>query len=464
MTFPKQAPDRPPGPSGPVAPFHLMAKPVGPRCNLACRYCFYSEKEALFGGTAPRMSRQVLEAYIRRVAEEQPGPELQYSWQGGEPALAGLDFFREAVDLQKRYAEGRPVSNAFQTNGVLLDDAWCEFFAREGFLVGLSLDGPGDAHDPFRVDHAGRGTHARVMAVLARLLRHGVAVNTLTCVHAANAGAPRAVYRFLREAGVEHIQLIPLVERKITPEAEALGLSLGTPPEPGKAPGRQALMPWCAAPAEIGNFFCGVFDEWIRADVGRIFVQLFEVAAGAWIGGQPGLCHFAETCGRALVVEANGEVYACDHFVYPAYRRGNLATDPLVRLVEDPDQVRFGEAKRTALPESCLSCRFRFACGGGCPKHRFRKAATGGVPENALCAAYLRFFRHADPWLRILSDLLRRGLPAAGLMEAVRESDLRRGMLTAKRNDPCPCGSGRKFKACCGRQEGARDAGRGGSP
>jgi len=434
-----------------TAPFHLMAKPAGPRCNMACRYCFYTEKEALFGEARDvRMSDTVLEAYTRGVAEAQDGPELTYAWQGGEPTLAGLDFFRRAVELQRRHAGGRRVNNSFQTNGLALDDEWCAFLAENRFLVGLSLDGPADIQNAYRVDRADRPRFEAVFETLQRLQRHGVEFNTLTVVSRANVERPLDVYRWLRDAGVRHLQFIPLVERRPDDAARALGLELAAPPEPGSGVAPSAVMPWCPAPEAYGRFLSAIFDEWIRRDVGRVFVQLFEVALGHWMGLGSGLCQFAPTCGRALVLERNGDVYACDHYVYPAYRLGNVLETPLADLVDAPAQRRFGEDKRDRLSAVCRECPWLFACNGDCPKHRFAAARPGAAPVSRLCAGYRAFFAHADPYLRRLAALLRAGRPAGEIMAEVAERDRALALQTAGRNDPCPCGSGRKFKQCHG--------------
>lgn len=434
-----------------IAPFHLMAKPAGPRCNMACRYCFYTEKSALFGeGGEPRMSDAVLEAYIRGVAESLDTPELVYAWQGGEPTLAGLDFFRRAVEMQRRYAGGRPVSNSFQTNGLALDDEWCAFLAEHRFLVGLSLDGPAEIQNAYRVDRAERPRFEGVYETLRRLQRHGVEFNTLTVVSRANVERPLEVYRWLRDAGVRHLQFIPLVERRPDATARALGLELAAPPEPGARDASSAVMPWCPAPEAYGRFLAAIFDEWIRRDVGRVFVQFFEIALGLWMGLGSGLCQFAPTCGRALVLERNGDVYACDHYVYPAYRLGNVLETPLAELVEAPAQRQFGEAKRDRLSAVCRECPWLFACQGDCPKHRFAVVRPGAAPVSYLCAGYRTFFAHADPYLRRLSQLLRAGRPAVEIMAELAARDRAGALRTARRNDPCPCGSGRKFKHCHG--------------
>ncbi len=428
-----------------------MAKPAGPQCNMACRYCFYTEKEALFGASRVfRMSDAVLEAYTRGVADAQEGPELTYAWQGGEPTLAGLDFFRRAVELQRRYAGGRRTHNSFQTNGLALNDEWCAFLAEQRFLVGLSLDGPAEIQNTYRRDRADRPRFDAVWDALQRMQRHGVEFNTLTVVSRANVDRPLDVYRFLRDAGVKHLQFIPLVERRPDDAARALGLELAAPPGESGG-GATAVMPWCPAPEAYGRFLSAIFDEWIRHDVGRVYVQLFEVALGSWMGLGAALCQFAPTCGRALVLEQDGDVYACDHFVYPAYRLGNVLQTPLPDLVDAPVQQRFGEAKRDRLPAVCRECPWLFACNGDCPKHRFDRLPSGAVPVSHLCAGYRLFFAHADPYLRRMCALLRAGLPASAIMDEVAASERAAAERAVGRNDPCPCGSGRKFKQCHGR-------------
>jgi len=451
MNVSTQPSDAPIPSSRKTASFHLMAKPVGPRCNMACRYCFYTEKTTLFGRHGEtRMSDAVLEAYIRAVAEATDGPELAYAWQGGEPTLAGLDFFRRAVALQTRYADGRRVTNALQTNGLVLDDEWCEFLAENGFLVGLSLDGPSDIHNTYRVDPSGRPHFEQVWNALKCMQRSAVEFNTLTVVSRANVGRPLDVYRFLRDAGVRHMQFIPLVERKPDATARALGLPLAAPPDLRGVGGRQAVMPWCPTAEAYGAFLCAIFDEWVRKDVGRIFVQTFEVALGLWMGRGAALCQFAPTCGRALVLECNGDVYACDHFVYPGYRRGHILERPLADLVDDPAQVRFGADKRDLLPTTCRRCPWLWGCNGDCPKHRFLRERPEEAPRSYLCDGYRRFFSHVEPYLRRLAFLLRAGAPADSIMAEVAARDRAAAMERVGRNDPCPCGSGLKYKQCHG--------------
>jgi uncharacterized protein len=417
-------------PSAPATyPFHVMLKPRGPICNLDCRYCYFLSKEQLYPGSAFRMSGALLEDYTRQYIEAQPVPEVTFAWQGGEPTLMGLAFFERAVELQRQYARpGMRIRNSFQTNGVLLDADWCRFFREHDFLVGISLDGPRDLHNAYRVDKGGQPTFDRVMRGLAQLKAQRVEFNVLACVHAANVGHPLDVYRFLRdEAGAQFIQFIPIVENPVS-ERSVTG-------------------------EQYGAFLTDVFDEWVRRDVGRVFVQIFDAALAAWIGQRPGLCIFEETCGAALVMEHNGDVYACDHFVDPAYYRGNLQQLTLVEMAECEAQQRFGQDKRDTLPRLCRECDVRFVCNGGCPKNRLLTTPDGEPGLNWLCDGYRAFFRHIDRPMRLMVAELRAERPPANVMlYLAREEAARARQLTGVgRNDPCPCGSGRKFKHCCGK-------------
>ena len=428
--------------------FHVMAKPTGPICNLDCRYCFYLDKERLYPGTSGwAMPDAVLETFVRDYIAAQDVPVVTFAWQGGEPTLLGLDFFRRVVELQRRYADGRRIDNAIQTNGVLVDDQWAAFFAEHAFLVGLSIDGPRELHDRYRVDRGGAPTFDRVMAGVAALKRQGAAFNTLTVVHRENARAPLDVYRFLKEAGSGFLQFIPIVERVVpsaSPEVRSPRLA-----EPGLA-GQGRVAAWSVDPADWGAFLCAIFDEWVRHDVGGVFVQLFDVALESWYRGEASLCVFRETCGRALAVEHNGDLYACDHYVFPAFRLGNITKTPLAELVALPAQQRFGDDKRDALPAFCLRCDVRFACHGECPKNRFVAAPDGEPGLNYLCVGYKRFFTHVDPAMRFMANELAHQRAPANVMAWTRERDLQRAAAVAGRNDPCPCGSGKKFKRCCG--------------
>jgi uncharacterized protein len=419
--------------------FHVMLKPRGPVCNLGCSYCYYLSKEQLYPDGHFRMTDEVLETFTRQYIEAQRVPEVTFGWQGGEPTLVGLDFFRLAVKLQQKVRRpGMVVRNALQTNGTLLNDEWCRFFREHGFLVGLSLDGPRELHDVYRVDKRGQPTFYRVMAGLALLKKHGVEFNVLTTVHAANAGHPLDVYRFLRdEVGARFIQFIPIVQRD-----NETGFQEGERVTERSVTGRQ-----------YGDFLIAVFDEWVRRDVGRVFVQIFDVALATWVGQRPGLCVFEETCGTALVLEHNGDLYACDHFVEPRCRLGNVLETPLVELVGSEQQRRFGVAKRDALPRACRECAVRFVCHGGCPKNRMLRTPDGEPGLNYLCEGYKAFFAHVDRPMRMMRAELRAGRPPANVMLALaqEEAELQRRFAHARRNDPCPCGSGLKFKHCHGR-------------
>ena len=433
--------------------FHVMTKPMGPICNLDCAYCYYLEKEQLYPVEQDfRMRREVLESYIRQYMASQDTPEVSFGWQGGEPTLLGLDFFRMVVDLQEEHRGGKKVSNTLQTNGTLLTDEWCAFLAEQGFLVGLSLDGPQRLHDTYRVDKGGKPTFRKVMGGLDLLKKHGVEFNTLTVVNRANVQEPLAVYRFLEETGSRHFQFIPLVERGPGPRARTLGLGLGVPPGPASEDATTSLSPWSVPAKAYGEFLVTLFDHWVRRDVGRIFVQLFDQALGRWVGMKKGLCVFDGTCGEALALEHNGDLYSCDHYVYPEYRLGNILDTPLRKLAEGPTQTTFGRSKRSTLPGYCLECPVRFACNGECPKHRFATTPRGEPGLNYLCPAYSRFFTHIGPSMEIMAALLKQQRAPAEIMQILVRREQEEAFRKAGRNDPCPCGSGKKFKACCGRK------------
>jgi uncharacterized protein len=431
---------------------HVMAKPSGSVCNLDCTYCFYLEKDRLYPDRAGqwRMTDETLELYIRHYIKAQDVPEVNFAWQGGEPTLMGLDFFRRAMALQQQYADGKTITNAFQTNGILLDDEWGEFLAAHKFLVGLSVDGPRELHDRYRVDKGGKPTFDRVYAGLQTLKRNGVEHNTLTVVQADNADHPLEVYEFLRSEGSGFMQFIPIVERLAQSPGED-GLELIDPTFEGRA----HVTRWSVTPLQYGRFLTSIFDTWVRRDVGQVFVQLFDVALGAWVGQEPSLCIFAETCGKALIIESNGDLYSCDHFVYPEYNVGNVHDRSIREMVDSPLQTKFGNDKRDLLPGMCQRCEFRFTCNGGCPKHRFGRTPAGEGGLNYLCKSYKMIFGQMDPYMRVMADLVQRGQPAAQVMEWVREQEQLKAAAAAQqkpgRNDPCPCGSGRKYKQCCAR-------------
>jgi len=415
-------PDPAPSPFAGSRAFHVMTKPIGPICNLDCSYCFYLEKEKLFpAGHNFKMSDEVLETYIRQYIGGQETPEVTFAWQGGEPTLLGVKFFRKVVELQSRYAGGKKIHNALQTNGTLLTDEWCAFFRENNFLIGLSIDGPARLHNAYRVDKKGGSTYDKVLAGLRLLKKHGVEFNTLTVVSRKNVRHALEVYRFLRDIGSGFIQFIPLVERLADKEAKALGLDLAMPPRLGQdAEISRRVTEWSVAPKDYGAFLCEIFDEWIQRDVGRTFVQIFDVALGNWSGHGGGLCVFSPTCGSALAMEHNGDVYSCDHYVYPDYRLGNILNTSLGEMVGSEFQRQFGRDKSDKLPKYCRECDVRFACHGECPKHRFIRTPDGEPGLNYLCAAYQHFFRYVDPAMKQMTALLRAGRAPAEIMTLVR--------------------------------------------
>jgi uncharacterized protein len=410
--------------------FQVFAKPAGAACNMACHYCYYLDAAAAGQGIR-RMPRDLLETYIAQHIEAAPGPIIRFSWHGGEPTILGLDYFRAIVALQRKHERaGRRVANGIQTNGLLLDDEWCRFFAAEGFTVGLSLDGPADLHDAFRVTTGGGPTHAIVMRALERLQRHRVACDTLCAVHDRNVRHPLRVYRFLRQSGARAISFLPVVDQD--PFAPG-GVSAQTTPADA-----------------YGVFLCTILDEWARRDAGRIAVQAFEEATRPARGLEHSLCVLRETCGEIPVVEHDGSFYSCDHFTDPGHRVGNIRDRPLAELLESPAQLAFGQAKRDTLPGFCLTCDVLDQCNGGCPKDRFALAPNGEPGLNYLCPGFKRFFRHAREF-------------AAGAAAADRPptlAELVPGTIAGhaapgperpglSRNAPCPCGSGKKYKRCC---------------
>lgn len=399
-------------------PFHILAKPVGPLCNLACRYCFYLEKAHLYPEASSfRMAPEVLERFVCGYIAAQPGPVVSFAWQGGEPTLLGVDWFRNVVALQQHHASGKTIENAFQTNGVLLNDEWGEFLAEHHFLVGISLDGPRRLHDAYRVDRAQQSTFERVMAGIQMIRKHRVEFNLLTAVHRMNSHHPLEVYRFLRDIGSRFIQFIPIVERAAPGAMASPGLWLAPPPDHPDAAGLEAAVtPWSVRSTDYGDFLCQVFDEWVQRDVGQVFVQQFDAALANWVGEPAGVCVFSKNCGGSLAMEHNGDVFSCDHYVYPEYRLGNLCTSSLVAMADAVVQRKFGEAKSGALPRYCRECPVLFTCHGECPKHRFLRTLDGEPGLNYLCAGYRRFFTHLSSPMRTMGALLHSGQSPATIM------------------------------------------------
>lgn len=397
--------------------FHVMAKPTGAICNLDCKYCFFLSKEVLYPGSPFRMSDTVLEAYIRQVIESQRSSHVTIAWQGGEPTLMGLPFFEKAMALvEKHRRPGMTFEHTLQTNGTRLDEAWCRFLLKHGFLVGLSMDGPQAMHDAYRVDKAGKPTFDKVLAAARLMQRHQVPFNILCTVHAANADHPLEVYRFFRdELEATFIQFIPIIER-VTAETLAAADAGWGDGRPLYTQDGERVSARSVAPEQWGRFLTAVFDEWVRHDVGRVFVQLFESALASWCGLPPTMCVFAETCGQAMALEHNGDMYCCDHFVEPKYRLGNITETHMLDLVASEQQRAFGEAKRDGLPKVCRECPVKFACNGECPRNRFMAAPDGEPGLNYLCAGYKAFFTHINHPMRIMAALLARGRDPAEVM------------------------------------------------
>jgi uncharacterized protein len=432
-------------PQNPPPPrIHVLSKPSGATCNLACSYCFFLDKELLYPNSKFRMTEEVLENYIRQLIETHRTSEVTVAWQGGEPTLMGVDFFRKAIEYQEKYRKpGMTFENTIQTNGTLLDDEWCEFFKENNYLVGLSLDGPQRLHDVHRVDKGSRGTFDKVMRGLRLLQKHGVDYNILTTVNRTNGDYPLEVYKFLRdEAGTTWIQFIPVIER-INPDGYNI-YNVGN-----------TVTPRSVRPEQFGRFLIQVFDEWIHNDVGTIFIQTFEAAARNWMGlPSSGMCVFEETCGLGLALEHNGDLYSCDHFVEPDFLLGNIQEEHMLELVSSDQQVKFGLDKRDNLPQYCLDCDVRFACHGECPKNRFIETPSGEPGLNYLCAGYKGFFHRIDEPYKILIWLMRSGRPASDVMAIVREREAHfpEAFAKAKAEEACPCGSQMAFKDCHGWQ------------
>jgi uncharacterized protein len=404
--------------------FQIFAKPAGARCNLGCRYCYYLKTADLYPAPQPpRMADDLLEEYIRQHLATAPGPVVRFSWHGGEPTLLGLSYFRKIADLQNRLrGRNQRVENAIQTNGTLLDADWCRFFAREDFAVGLSLDGPQELHDRYRVTRGGEPTFEQVMRAVTLLTEHRVPSEILCVVNADNVRHPSEVYRFFKEIGASYITFLPLVE----PDADAPG----------------GVSPVTVPPAAFGQFLCTVFDEWVRTDAGTIGVQIFDEAARAAVGGEHAVCIFRETCGDVPVVEHNGDFYPCDHYVDPRHRLGNIREQSLLELLECPEQLAFGRAKLEELPDQCWDCEVLRMCNGGCPKDRILQTDDGEDGLNYLCEGYRSFFSATMPFFSTLASI-------KGTSEDLRRAVPGRAEKKPGRNDPCPCGSGRKYKHCC---------------
>lgn len=405
----------------PTPNYHLLAKPAGAACNLACQYCFFLSKENLYPTReSPLMTEALLETYIRQLMQSSPGPQVEVAWQGGEPMLRGLEFYRRSVQLAEKYRKpNQRVSHTMQTNGTLIDDEWAAFFKQNHYLVGISLDGPRHLHDVYRVDKRNAGSFDSALQGWNCLRRHAVDTNVLCTVHAANADHPLEVYRFFRDTlQAQYIQLIPIVERTtaetITQANQGWGGQRGTD-RPLYRQAGDLVTERSVRSGQFGRFLIGIFDEWVRHDVGKVYVTTFDIALGSWLG-QHNACIVSPTCGKALVLEHNGDVYSCDHYVEPDHLLGNIRRSPLKSLVASEKQRRFGQAKFDTLPKYCRECPVLFACYGECPRNRFIRTPSGEAGLNYLCEGYKAFFQHIDGPMRVMADLLRNGRYADEIM------------------------------------------------
>lgn len=397
-------------------PLYVMLKPVSSLCNLSCKYCYYLEKSNLYkedGSSRFTLSENMLEKFIEQYINSQTQPEILFTWHGGEPLMRPLSFYKKALELQKKYAHGRTIDNCIQTNGTLLTDEWCAFLKENSWLVGISIDGPQEFHDEYRRNKQGLPSFTKVMRGINLLKKHGVEWNAMAVVNDFNADYPLDFYHFFKEIGCHYIQFTPIVERIFRHED---GRHLASLEETGKG----ELADFSVTAEQFGNFVCTIFDEWVRQDVGITYIQLFDSTLANWIGEAPGVCSMAETCGHAAVMEYNGDLYSCDHFVFPEYKLGNILTHTLTEMMYSECQTAFGLAKKDTLPTQCKKCDFLFACNGGCPKDRFMQAANGEPGLNYLCKGYHRFFSHVAPYMDFMKNELKNQRPPANVMQFVK--------------------------------------------
>ena len=390
--------------TGPQA-FNIMIKPVGSLCNLKCHYCYYLDKAEIYGGKEPRMSEQMLEHFIKEYIAANDVRDVFFNWHGGEPLLAGLDFYRKAMAFQKKYADGKHIHNTLQTNATLITREWAEFFRANNFLIGVSLDGPQNVHDRYRGGKGGASVFDRVIKGILELYRAGVQYNVMATVNRQSEGRGLEIYQFLKSAGTRFIQFMPVLEHTkdgliVDPQVQGARIA-----------------PWSVSPEGYGRFLCDIFDYWVRNDVGKVFVNQFDAVLACWCGAQPGICALAQTCGGNSIIEHNGDLYPCDHFVYEGYKIGNVLETDLRTLMNSTKQVRFGVDKRNALPDECLKCQWFFTCHGECPKHRFNTTDKGETGLNALCEGYKLFFSHVAPYMEKMKSLLQSGRPASEIMK-----------------------------------------------
>lgn len=403
-------------------PLYVMLKPVGSKCNLNCDYCYYLEKENLYNNRNQVMSENLLERFIKQYIDSQTMPDIMFTWHGGETLMRPISFYKKAIELQKKYANGRNIDNSIQTNGTLLNDDWCKFFKENNFLVGISIDGPKDFHDEYRRDKMGRPSFHRVMKGIELLKKHGVEFNCMAVVNDYNVDYPLEFYNFFKDIDCKYIQFTPIVERlRIQEPTENISLlKLATAKEDDH---EAELAPFTVNADKWGDFLCSIFDEWVKEDVGKIFVQIFDSTLANWVGENPGVCTMAKTCGHAGVMEFNGDVYSCDHFVFPEYKLGNIYDDTLTSMMYSNKQQTFGNDKFDKLPQQCRECDVLFACYGECPKNRFIKDKYGNKGLNYLCKGYYKFFKHVMPYMDYMKSELLAQRPPANIMTWIKENN-----------------------------------------
>lgn len=394
-------------------PLYVMLKPAGAHCNLACKYCYYLEKNKLYP-TAQRhlMSDEMLEQFTREYIEAQTMNQVLFTWHGGEPLLRSIDFYRKALSLQQKYAGGRRIDNVIQTNGTLLTDEWCEFFAQNHWLVGISIDGPQPYHDHYRLTAAGKPSWQKVMQGIKLLKKHGVEWNAMAVVNAYNVNHPLEFYRFFKENGCQFLQFTPIVERQTRHED---GRTLASLADKNEIPLSEASV----TPEQWGYFLCSIFDEWVRKDVGKIFVEIFDCTLANWMGISPGICAYSKECGHAGVMEHNGDVYSCDHFVFPEYKLGNIRDHSLIDMLYGEQQQEFSRLKHSSLPRQCKECDMEFACHGECPKNRFMKDKYGDSGLNYLCPGYYHYYQHVAPYMDYMKQELMAQRPPSNIMKVL---------------------------------------------
>ena len=397
-------------------PLYVMLKPAGAHCNLACKYCYYLEKNNLYQNSHRHlMSDEMLEQFTREYIEAQTMPQVLFTWHGGEPLMRSIDFYKKALELQKKYAHGKQIDNVIQTNGTLLTDEWCEFFAKNHWLVGISIDGPQEYHDHYRVTPAGKPSWEKVMQGISLLKKHRVEWNAMAVVNAYNAEHPLEFYHFFRDNGCQYLQFTPIVERLTEHED---GRTLASLADNREIPLADASV----TPQQWGNFLCTIFDDWVRHDVGKTFVEIFDCTLANWMGVLPGICAYSKECGHAGVMEHNGDVYSCDHFVFPEYKLGNIRDQSLIDMLYGEKQQAFSRLKHTSLPRQCKECDMEFACHGECPKNRFEKDKYGEPGLNYLCQGYYQYYTHVAPYMDFMKRELLAQRPPANIMNVLKNN------------------------------------------